>query len=132
MPQIRERAHNAFILNLASELGVGVEVAMKAYASICDHMFPEIEKSTPEERKAAYQRIYDWVEDLEDFQEVTVADGIVHGQLKPNSRSDKRWIRQQMLAMGALEHRGKADERFVKRIANGSKNGGAAKHDSTN
>lgn len=119
MPRVHERAILSFLVETGREFSLPLDVLQPVYLKFLDHVFPEVEKSTPQERDAAYQRIFDYVDSLERDAEMTVEQGIRIGQLKERSRSDKYWARKTMKNIAGLEYSG-ASERFVKRITNGS------------
>jgi len=121
MPKVRERAELAWLIEVAKEAKLTLDVMQPLYVQFLDHVFPMVERSTKEERDAAYARIFDWLDSLDPETEVTVSEGIRAGQLKEKSRSDRYAVRQFYKGSGLLEHSGKRSEHFVRRqLTNGN------------
>ncbi|MBO0736284.1 MAG: hypothetical protein J2P48_06910 [Alphaproteobacteria bacterium] len=130
--KVRERAELEWLVAAGREFKISLDTLQPLYVAFLDHIFPEVEKSTPEERDQAYQRIFDYVEGLEPNAEMTVSEGVRIAHLKEKSRSDRFYVRKTMQSMGQLDYAGKQSERFVKRLTDGTKpNGNGAARDDT-
>ena len=116
MPKIRERHELQWLVDIGKQFELSLDKLQPVYLAFLDHIFPEIEKSTPEQREAAYQRIFDYVEGLEPNAEMTVKEAMHVGQLKEKSRSDNTWTRAQLKNNGLLQRHPTTGETFVKLI----------------
>jgi len=116
----RERAAFAYLNGLRERYAgqvVSADLLQSLYCDFADYFFPEIEKSSPAERHAAYSRIMDWLESLDDETEASVATAKQIGGLKANSRSDSMWVNKVPFPeSGLLAHDKSNPARWVKKI----------------
>ena len=121
--KIQYRAESEWLMRLKEDFsgydlsrGLTLDFLQPLYVAFLDRVFPEIERSTPEEREAAYSRIFDYINGLDDEAEITVKEAVKIGQLKEKSRSDSMAARKMLANTGLLEHDKGNKERFVRRI----------------
>lgn len=120
MPKVIVRNELKWLVDTAKEFDLTLDKLQPVYLAFLDHIFPEIEKSTPEQRETAYQRIFDYVEGLEPDAEMTVKEAMRIGQLKEQSRSDNTWTRNKLKGIGLLQRHPTTGETFVRLLVDNS------------
>jgi hypothetical protein len=123
MPKVIVRNELQWLVDMGKQFELSLDKIQPLYLAFLDHVFPEIEKSTPDQRAAAYQRIFDYVEGLEPNAEMTVKEAMRIGQLIEKSRSDNWWTREEALKkIGLLQRHPKTGETFIRLITSNSEN----------
>jgi hypothetical protein len=120
MPKVRERHELQWLVDMGKQFELSLDKLQPLYLAFLDHIFPEIEKSTPDQREAAYQRIFDYVEGLEPDAEMTVKEAMRIGQLREKSKSDNWWTREKLKGIGLLQRHPKTGETFIRLITSNS------------
>jgi hypothetical protein len=121
--KVQARSEFLWFGDWMDEYGIKLDfsTASRAYDKMVEHFNPTVVRSDNDVIADAFDRIRGELDKLEEGMSVSVDDAMAYGELDPSIRSDRYKVRSFLNEVGVLEHKSPTEERWVKRLTDGSK-----------